>query len=188
MKFAQISLKRQFFEILYTHFYVTGLSVVFGFGAFWWFLSQYRWHMLFSIIFTAIYFCALYSKAYKIAVHDAKGYAKTKTYPFKGFVLAVVVCGSIFILWGLYRISWVYMTIDGEISGYTGMLYNSLFIFWTFPFNGIMMPYKGGIFWYSHFVIYLLPIAAAGAGYYAGYKKFSIYEKLLPMMYEKTQE
>lgn len=184
MRSAEITLKRQIWSVFWTHLYVIIISVIFGFGAFWWFLAQDVWKTLYSVIFMAVYAGALYCKAHRVATHDLKGYAQTKCYPAKGLVLGLVIAGSTFILWCIYRLIWV--TNPGEsLVGVWRSLYNGFFICYTFIYNGIMVPYKGGMFWYAHIVIYALPVISAGLGYYAGYKKFNLYDRLLPFMYER---
>lgn len=186
MKSAEITLKKQIWSVFWTHLYTIGISIVFGLGAFWWFLAQPVWQKVYSVIFMIIYFVALYMKGHKIAAHDLKGYAQTKAYPAKGIFFGLLISLSTFILWIGYRLVWI-----GSPDGLMGVwksMYNGLFIFYTFIYNGIMVPYKGGIFWYSHIVMYALPVAALGIGYFAGFKGINIYEKLLPFMYEKKDD
>ncbi len=184
MKSAEITLKKQILSVFWTHLYVMIISVIFGFGAFWWFLAQHTWKIVYSVIFMTIYFCALYTKAHTVAAHDLKGYAQTKSYPAKGIVMGGIISASTFVFWILYRIVWS-MSGAGGLLGVWKSLYNGFFLCYTFIYNGIMSPYKGGMFWYAHIVIYALPPIAAGLGYFASYKKFNIYEKLLPFMYER---
>lgn len=183
-KAAEISLKRQIWDVFRTHLYIIIMSVIFGFGAFWWFLAQPMWSRLYSIIFMLIYFGGLYLKGHKTATHDLKGYAKTKAYPMKGFVLGAAVAASTFVFWLVYRLVWT--AGGGELNAVWKSIYNAFFLCYTFIYNGFMVPYKGGMFWYCHILIYILPTAAVGVGYLAGYNKINIYERLLPFMYEKN--
>lgn len=186
MKTAEISLKRQIWDVFSMHLYITIMALIFGLGAFWWFLAQSVWSRVYSVIFMIIYFCALYSRGHKTATHDLKGYAKTKKYPLKGFVLGSVIALSTFVFWLIFRLVWI-TAPNGSLTGVWRSLYNGFFICYTFVYNGIMAPYKGGIFWYAHIVMYTLPIVSVGLGYLAGYNKINLYEKILPFIYEKNK-
>jgi len=186
MKSAEITLKRQIWSIFWTHLYVIIISIIFCVGAFWWLLSDRTSIRVYSLLCMTIYAVALYMKAHAIATHDHKGYARTKMYPLKGVVLGFIIAASTFVLWCGYRVVWI--TNPGDsLVGIWRSAYNAVFLFYTFIYNGIMVPYKGGMFWYAHIIIYVLPVLSAGLGYFAGYKKFSLYEKMMPYMYEKKK-
>lgn len=176
---------RQIGSVILSHLFIVLVVSAFGFGAFWWFLTKALWKELFSVICTAIYFFVLFFKGQKIAAHDKKSYSDETPFAWKGLILALGPMIITFILWLLYRMTWVFMTIDGSISGYSGIFYNIVFTIWTFPFNGIICLYEGGMFWYGHLILYLVPLISIAVGYYAGYKDINLYEKFLPMLYEK---
>lgn len=181
-------LSRQILSCAGSHLFIALVTSAFGFGAFWWFLTQSNWKEIFSIICTVIYIIVLFLKGQKIALHDKKSYSDETPFWFKGILLAIGPILITFIIWLLYRMTWVYMAIDNNISGYTGIIYNISFILWTFPFNGLICPFQGGIFWYGHIIIYVVPLISLFFGYAAGYKGINIYEKILPLMYEKKKK
>lgn len=172
-------------SVLLSHLYMSLITTAFGFGAFWWFLVQDNWKQLFSVICMIIYFCVLYTKGSKIARQDKRESARTRSYALKGVVLSLGIAAVTFILWALYRVTWVYMTIDGNISGYSGVVYNFAFMVWTFCYNGIMCLHEGGMFWYAHIIIYAFPALSLSAGYFAGMKGFSFSDSVISRMYEK---
>lgn len=185
---AQIDLKSQFLSVFCRHIFISALAAVFGIGAFWWFLTQRASNVLYSCIFTCIYFGMMYSKCHKTASHDLKGYAGTKAYAAKGAVLAVpVVCVSLILdlahLW-----VWKYFSDTTGLTSVPAVICNTLFILWNFAFNGIMAIERSHVSAAGRILIYAVPVISAFCGYFAGYKRFFISEKLMPFMYEKSDE
>ncbi len=184
----EITIWSQLGSALWSHLYIAFITTAFGFGAFWWFLVQNNWKQLYSVICMFIYFCVLYTKGAKIARQDKRSFSAQKPYALKGIVLSLGISAVTLLLWVMFRMTWVYMTIDGNISGYSGVVYNFAFIVWTFCYNGFMSLYQGGMHWYMHIVMYALPAAALGIGYFAGYKGFSFADRMTMGMYEKQDK
>ncbi len=185
---AQISLKSQFAAVFVRHIFISGLAVIFGIGAFWWFLTKRTYNLLYSCIFTCIYFGMMYTKCSRIAAHDLKGYAETKAYPAKGAVLAVPVAAVTLAL-DIARLAvWKYCSNDMGLTNIPSVICNAVFIIWNFAFNGIMNIHKSSISVAGHIIIYAVPAVSAFLGYFAGFKRFSITEKLIPFMYEKKED
>lgn len=185
---AQINLRSQFFAVFFRHIFVSALAAIFGIGAFWWFLTQRVSNIVYSCIFTCIYFGMMYSKCNKQAVHDLKGYAQTKAYPAKGAVLALPVLAVTLVLDIVRFLMWKYFSDDAGLNSVPAVICNTVFILWNFAFNGIMAIQKSHISLPGHILIYTMPLLSASCGYFAGYKRFCISEKLMPFMYEKSDE
>lgn len=181
----KVTIWGQIKSVLWTHLYMSLITMAFGFGAFWWFIMQNNWKQLFSGICLAIYFCMMYTKGTKIASQDRRESSATKSYALKGVVLGIALGAVTFLLWLLYRMTWLYMTIDGGISGYSGVVYNFVFMIWTFCYHGFLGLFKGGMYWYMHIAIYVFPILALGLGYFAGMKEFSFTAAFNKRLYEK---
>lgn len=173
--------------LILRHLATSMAITVFGLVAFWWFLEQAVWKQLFSIICTAIYFVMMMSCAQRIAEHDRQDWSEETAYPLKGFVLAIAPVLTTFILWAIYFFTWNCLAIDNSVYGLSGTLYNIIFTVWTFPFNGIMGLYQGYMMWYGHVLIYAVPALAVIAGYWLGYRKIRLEDRLDSMMYEKEE-
>lgn len=130
----------------------------------------------------------MYTKCHKIAAHDLKGYAETKAYPAKGAVLAVPVIAVTLILDLLRLLVWRYYSDESGLTSIPAVICNTAFILWNFAFNGIMAIEKSHISVLGHIFIYIIPVLSAFCGYFAGHKKFCITEKMMPFMYENTEE
>lgn len=184
-----VTIWSQLAYVIRSHLYVALITTAFGFGAFWWFLVQDTWKQLFSVICMIIYFCTLYTRGERCAKQDRRSVSKQKPYALKGVVLSLGISAVTLLLWALFRVTWSFMVIDGSISGYSGVVYNFAFIIWTFCCNGFMSLYQGGMHWYMHIVIYALPALALGLGYFAGFKSFSVADRVsgyaAKRMYEK---
>lgn len=173
--------------LVLSHVYVVVLCGVFGLGAMWWVLDKPVWEAVFSVIASLIYFSAIYNKAWECAARDRKPYTETSPYLFKGAVLSVGVLILNLILWLCYKMAWAFLTIDGSLATYTGVLYNVLYIFNTFMYTGFINLNQGAMSWYAHIIIYVVPVAAAVTGYIAGLHDFMLTEKLTPFIYEKRK-
>lgn len=183
----QTGVLKQGGALIVRHLLTSMAITVFGLVAFWWFLEQAFWKQLFSIICTAIYFVMMMSRAQRIAERDRHGWSEEKAYPLKGFVLAVAPVLTTFILWAIYFFTWNCLTIDNSVYGLPGILYNVIFTVWTFPFGGITGLYQGYMMWYGHILIYAVPAFAVILGYWLGYKKIRLEDRLDSMMYEKEK-
>jgi len=170
------------------HMFISGLAAVFGIGAFWWLLTERSYNIIYSSVFTCIYIGMMYSKCYKVASHDLKGYAQTKAYPAKGLVLIIPVLAVTLVLDIVRVLLWKYFAGAGIPMGMVRMAVNTVFIVWDFAFNGIMAVEKAYISPIGRVMIYGVPVVSACAGYYAGYKRFDIVEKMLPFIYEKEND
>lgn len=185
---AEISLGSQFRTVFLRHIFIGGLAAVFGIGAFWWFLTQRIYNVIYSCIFTCIYIGMMYTKCYKVASHDLKGYAQTKAYPAKGIVLILPVLAVTLILDVVRVILWKYAADSVMSQRLMRIAVNTVFIVWDFAFNGIMAVDKEYVSLAGRIAIYGVPLLSAWAGYYAGYKRFDIVEKILPFIYEKDSD
>ncbi|MCH5184815.1 MAG: hypothetical protein J1F64_01690 [Oscillospiraceae bacterium] len=185
---AQISLKSQFVTVFLRHMFVSALAVVFGLGAFWWLLTQRMTNVLYSCVFICIYFGMMYAKCSRIAGHDLKGYAQTKAYPAKGIVLILPVL-AVTLLLDIVRLAvWKAAATERGLESIGALACNTAFILWNFTFNGVMAIERDSVSFAGHTAIYAVPLVSAFLGYFAGYKKFVITEKLLPFIYEKEDE
>lgn len=181
----EITIWTQLRSVIWSHLYISLVLTAFGFGAFWWFLAQSVWKQIFSVICMVVYFCVLYTKGARCARQDKRSFSKQKPYALKGVVLSLGISAVTLVLWLFFAMTWSFMTIDGNISGYSGVIYNFAFYIWTFCYNGFLGLHQGGIYWYMHIVMYAFPALAVGVGYFAGYKDFSFADRAIAGIYEK---
>lgn len=138
---------------------------------------------VFSMVFMLIYALAMYNKSEEIARHDGKSYSDGHVHPCKGLVLPVGVAAVWLVLLALYLFSWKY-----DIVSYgSGFINNIMFAVWGFVYNGFMRLDNGSFNWFSLVLAILLPTAACGAGYFAGYKGFDLSKKVAGLVYEKQE-
>lgn len=142
---------------------------------------------IFTGIMMVIYFFSIYGAASNCALRDLKPYTEEEPYPWKGLLLPVGIILATLALWGLYQAAWHFMTIDGNLATITGIACNVIFVVWTFMYNALMGLQNGGMNWYAYVVVLVVPVAASGLGYYAGYRGFDLYDKLMRFVYEKKK-
>lgn len=145
-------------------------------------------NVIFTVIFTLIYFMSIYGAAAGCAQRDKKPYTEQEPFPWKGLILPVGIFIATALLWGLYKVAWTFITIDGAIATAGGMACSVIFTVWTFMFNAFMGLQNGGMNGYAVVILAVVPIAASGIGYYAGYRGFDIYDKLMRLVYEKKKQ
>ena len=184
----EVTVGSQIKSVLLTHLYTALITLVFGLGAFWWFLAQDKWKQLYAVICSIIYLCVMYTKGEKIAKQDKRTVSVTRPYPMKGFVISLSITAVTLILWLLFRMTWSFMVIDGNIWGWSGVVYNAAFVVWTYFCNGLMNIDGGHIEGYMYIVLVLLPAVGLGLGYFAGYKGFLLTEYAAKNMYEKEDK
>lgn len=145
-------------------------------------------NMIFTVIFTLIYFMSIYGAASNCAARDKKTFTEQKPYPWKGLILPVGILLATALLWGLYKIAWTFITIDGVLATFSGVACSMIFTIWTFMFNAFMGIQSGAINGYAVIILIVVPVAASGLGYYMGYRGFDIYDKLMRLVYEKKKQ
>lgn len=184
----EITLGAQFVSLLKYHIFSVLVAFVFGITAFWWFLGQPVWRIIFSIIFSLVYLGIVATGAKKIASYDMKEYSLTKASVKKGILLALGLCCITLIIFILYKISWMYMSVNGKIVTSTGRFYNMLFWGWTFPWYGLFNGNTDFTPWYAVISIFTVPFISVLFGYIAGMKNFNLIENLIPFIYENQQK
>lgn len=138
---------------------------------------------IFSTVFILIYALAMYSKGEELAKRDAKSYTDEIQYKYKGLLLPAGIIVIWLVLLVLYKFSWKY-----DIVSYSsGFINNLLFAVWSFVYNGFMDLSNGSFSFYSQILFVLVPVAACGAGYFAGYKKFDLSVHIAELVYEKDE-
>lgn len=145
-------------------------------------------NVIFTVVFTLIYFMSIYGTASSCALRDKKPYTEQTPYPWKGFILPVGILIATALLFGLYKVAWTFMTIDGALATLSGVACSVIFTLWTFMFNAFMGLQNGAVNGYAFIILAVVPIAASGVGYYAGYRGFDIYDKLMRFVYEKKKQ
>lgn len=182
---TKMNIYNQIGGMLVSHMIAAAIAFIFGMTAFWWFLAQPVWKELFSIIFAFVYTGFIYVKAKKYAAFDKKPYTKNRPSLWKGVLFGVVLAGVTLLLWGFYRIGWDYFSNENGLTGMVSMFFNFLFMAWTFPLNGVMGANHGVLRLVGVVLMVALPLVGSIAGYFAGYFKFDLMERLQGMMYEK---
>lgn len=178
----------QIMAMVKSHLIVGFLSSMLGIFLLLSIVSNPAGNTVFTVIFTLIYFMSIYGTAANCATRDKKPYTEQQPYPWKGLILPAGILIATALLWGLYKVAWSFMTIDGGLVTVTGVACSMMFTIWTFMFNAFMGLQNGGINGYVAIILVAVPIAASGIGYYAGYRGFDIYDKLMRLVYEKKKQ
>ena len=172
----------QILDIVKMHFYVS-IAAVFM-GTILPFVLEGTLKYIFTAVFAAVYALAMYSKSAETAWYDRKEYTPQKAYAWKGFLLPLGIFAVWIILFALYKFSWKY-----EIVSYSsGFINNFLFAMWNFVYSGILELNNGSFSWYIIGVEAVVSIAACAIGYYAGFRRFDLSEKVAKIVYEQKDE
>lgn len=188
MKIFQPGMAKQFLSTLISHITIVMLLAMFMFMFVALVMNKPVVYTAVSVLMSLIYFFGLYSKGGELAHRDKLSYTTTSVYFFKGTVLSLSVLVWNFVLWLLYIFAWNFLTIDGQLFSFTGIIYNILYVLNTFMFSGFAEISCGYVEWHAHLLIYLVPVVALTLGYIAGIYDFSIAEKLAPFIYEKKKK
>ncbi len=175
----------QFCYMLLMQTVASGVTVVFGLIAFWYFLSVNVAKEALSVIFMIINFAALYMTSKKFAKLDNKSYTPLKPNKIKGVLFGVFIALVTMILTVMFKIIWIKFSNETGLTGVIPIIINAVFYYWTFPFNGILGLNDGRFMWYAVPIMAALPIAATVCGYTAGCRNFDISEKINKFVYEK---
>ena len=174
----------QFLNIFLENLKAIAISFVF-LAAFYAFLEKPIIKEIASVIFIGVYFSLIYSRAHKFGEKERFNYTATKPDILKGVLFGVMlslvfaaVCVVHSIIWKLYGSSGMLETTPARI-------YSVFFWIYTIPYSGIMGLAHGRVMWYSIVIMLIIPIAATASGYIAGLKRFSIFDKLSGLIYEK---
>ena len=178
---------KQVGSLLKTHLLLSILSGLLGLMLLISIITNPVGNAIFTGIMMVIYFFSIYGAASNCAAQDLKPYTEEQAYPWKGLLLPVGIILVTAALWGLYQAAWQFMTIDGNLATVTGIACNVIFIVWTFMFNALMGLQQGGMNWYAYVFVLIVPVIASGLGYYAGYRGFDLYDKMMRFVYEKKK-
>ncbi len=139
---------------------------------------------IFSSVFILIYMLVLYSKSADIAQHDRQSFSKEVPYAAKGLLLPIGIFVVGALLYLLYSITWKYNIIDTT----SGFINNTLFVFWTFIYTGLANLSNGHISAAAIAAFIIVPEIAAGLGYFAGYRRFDLSEKVAKVVYDIEED
>lgn len=137
--------------------------------------------VIFTIISMLTYFSSIYQESYNIARQDKKRYTLEEPYKLKGFLLPVGVVVLTIVLYIMHYLIWKYMSM----SNIWASLLSTIYVIWTFAFNGIIGLRQGFMAWYGYIIVVFAPVIFSGLGYIAGLKDFDITAKLSKFVYEK---
>lgn len=184
----KMTVRYQFLNMLLMHIAAAGVTVVFGFVAFWYFMSEPIWKEILSVVFMIVYFMIIYIRAKKFALLDNKPYTPLKLSMIKGVLFGVFIAAVTMLLLAVFKGMWAIYGGSGTLGGVIPTIVSMVFYYWTFPYNGIMGLSQGMMTWYSVVIMALLPIAASWCGYFAGSRKIELVEKFEEYMYEKEDK
>lgn len=182
---TKITVRYQFLYILLMQLAASGVTIVFGLVAFWYFLSMSIVKEILSVVFMGVNFAMLYTASKKFALLDNKPYTPLKPSRVKGVLFGCFVAVISLAFVAIYKLVWLKYGTDMGITGVIPTAVNAIFYFWSFPFNGILGMNSGNFMLYAVPIMAAVPIAATTAGYIAGCKKFELSEKIDEFMYEK---
>ena len=175
----------QFMYMLLIQAAASGIVLVFGFVAFWYFTNISVAKEILSGIFMLVNFAMLYVASKKFALLDNKPYTPLKPSLVKGALFGCFIAVVNMVFLAAFKLVWAKFGVENGLSGVFPMIINALFYCWTYPYNGIMNMSEGAVTAYSVAAMIILPVAATLIGYIAGMKKFELSEKLDEFMYEK---
>lgn len=182
---TKVTVKYQFLKIILTQAAASGIAVVFGTVAFWYFTDINILKQILSGIFMFVNFVLLFIQARKFAAMDIKPYTNLKPSVIKGVMLGVSVAAINVIFAFIFRLLWVKYGSETGIAGVFPTIYNAFFYLWSFPYNGIMELNHGNFTFFTWIFMTAVPIAATTAGYITGVKKIDVMEKINSLIYEK---
>lgn len=181
----KITVRYQFLHMLLMQAAASGIAIIFGLVAFWYFLNMRVAKEILSLVFIAVNFAILYVAAKKFAKLDNKPYTPLKPNKTKGVLLGCFIAMVTLALTGAFKLVWSGFSNEIGVVGIVPTIVNILFYYWSFPFNGILGLSKGSFMLYAIPIMVALPIAATTFGYIAGCRNFDISEKIDELMYEK---
>lgn len=178
----------QFGHFLLIHLGAAGVSFVFQMVAFWYFMDRPFWKELLSAVFIIVYFGILYTCAKKYGKQDTKPYTPLKKSYLRAFLLGGFISLCTLALYSIFKISWHFLAVDGAMTNFWGLTINFVFIYWTFPYHGIMNLNADVMTWYSGLLILIVPVLSSVLGYIAGCKNINIVESIDKFSYEKEED
>lgn len=181
----KMSIGYQFGYMLLMQAAASGITIVFGLVAFWYFLNIHIVKELVSIAFMGVNFAVLYIASKKMAQRDCKPYTPIKPSRLKGALFGALISAVTLLLMLLFIYVWANYSDDAGIHGIIPTVINVLFYCWSFPYNGIMGLSNGQFMVYSGIIMLVLPVCATLIGYIAGSKNIELAEKLDKFIYEK---
>lgn len=184
----KITIPYQFGSVILTHIAAAAVSFVFQAVVFWFFITRPVIKEIIGIVFTCVYAGMIYHNVNKLSIRDFKDYTPIKPSVFKGIMFGVVLSLITFILFVGWKYVWTNRIVDGSFSGIDSYIINMLFLFWTFPFCGLMNAMGGEINIVGQIVMYAVPIIAATVGYLAGKYNVDALDIIQKIAYEKDTD
>lgn len=129
-----------------------------------------------------VYGLIMAATAKGIADKDLLTGQKKGVFPAKGLVLACAVVILNLLIFAAVKVSWALNAPEG-----LKLTLQILFFILTLPYNFFLKISGGDISGIGLLLMILVPYVATGAGYYAGYKKWDIFEKLDKIAFEKKE-
>jgi len=149
-----------------------------------WIIKLEGGYFYFSLIICLIYFLSVYTDTWKLASKDLKSYSENKPYFLKGLVMGF-----------LSEIPDIIILVVALVlaNGSKFFISNLVFIVWNLPFIGFLgLPSVDIIKMetvtsYYYLALFYIPILTF-LGYFAGMKRFTIGEKILPKIVYKQEK
>lgn len=182
-KNKEITSKSQFFNAFFSHLKtVLILFFIFYFAL----LSLWTVNILnkvLAVLVLVIYIFAMASCGNLTAEYDLKSYSKTTPFWYKGLLMGISIIVSNFIAFCTLKLVWAV----APQTNLATVIANILFCVWTIPYNSFLKLSGSDITVLGHVLMYTVPIISTGFGYFSGYKKWNILEKLNKLTFEKKQ-
>ena len=157
-----------------------------------WIMTAGMWQgvagKIFSVVGCLCYLVAIYNSGVVCAQSDKRTISPLKAYPAKGLVLPVILLIINIAIILAYKYAWS-AGGNGEylVRGWA-VCVNVLSIFWTAAYENIIGMEKGVLELQGYLILCVLPFVATGAGYFAGYKGYDIFDKINAIAYEKKKQ
>lgn len=176
---TEITLEKELRKVFLSH--LVGIFIVFV-VFFFFFLSLWTIKYVNTVmgyLMLMVYVLTLASAGNKCAVWDKRSYTLTKPHPLKGLLLALSIVVSNMVFYGIWQFAW---TLDSKALNVAGQL---VFVAWSLPYNSFLQLVGAEMGLLGKILMIVVPFVSVGAGYFAGYCNWDIYEKLDKIVFEK---
>ena len=185
---VEITRGYQIGHMILWHLAAAMVCIVFELVACWYFLDQPVARYVIAGIFTVVYAFLIYDRAHKFAAFDAKSYTPLQPELKWGLVWGVCIAGITAAAIVIYRLNWMFFSVDGAMTNIFSIIINLMFNLWTAPYFGFISDTNGIIPIFAMILMIVVPIISSVLGYFAGMKHFDIIAALDSLTVEKTEE
>lgn len=185
---VKITRKYQFGSMLLHHIIAVFVAIVFESIACLYFLDKPVARYIVAAVFTVVYGFMIYSHARRLAEFDAKSYTPLQPELKWGVLWGVMIAATVLVWIVIFRLNWIWFSVDGAMTNLASIIVNILFYFWTAPYFCLISDTGGHIPVFAGVLMVAVPVAASSLGYMAGMKHFDLAAKLYWLTVEKKED